>query len=75
MTEALSAVLMLCFEKLELNRVEAGHYVGNEGSGRVMEKCGMELEGIGRQYEKIKGVFRDDVFYGITRDRWLSLRS
>ena len=73
MTEALSAVLRLCFEKLELNRVEATHYAGNEGSGRVMAKCGMELEGVGKQGEKIKGIFRDIVHYGITKTHWLNL--
>ncbi|MCL1964288.1 MAG: GNAT family N-acetyltransferase [Firmicutes bacterium] len=73
MTEALSAVLRLCFEKLELNRVESTHYIGNEGSGKVMQKCGMKLEGIGRQEVKIKGVFQDVAHYGITRERWGSL--
>ena len=71
MTEALSAVLKLCFEKLDLNRVEATHYVGNEGSGKVMQKCGMELEGTRKQAEKIKGIFRDIVHYGITKKAWL----
>lgn len=75
MTEALSAVLRLCFEKLELNRVEAEHYVGNEGSGKVMQKCGMELEGIRRQANKVKGIFHDVVQYGITKERWTTLRS
>jgi ribosomal-protein-alanine N-acetyltransferase len=70
MTEALTAVLELCFEKLELNRVESTHYVGNEGSGKVMEKCGMEFEGIAKQKEKIKGIFRDVVHYGIIAKRW-----
>ena len=73
MTEALSAVLRLCFEKLELNRVEAIHCVGNEGSGKVMAKCGMELEGVFKQEVKSKGTFRDIFHYGITRERWLSL--
>jgi len=75
MTEALLAILELCFDKLELNRVEAGHFTGNEASGRVMEKCGMEKEGISKQSEKAKGIFRDEVHYGITRDRWNVLRS
>ncbi|HBT65047.1 MAG TPA: N-acetyltransferase, partial [Ruminococcaceae bacterium] len=48
MTEALSTLLKLCFEKLDLNRVESTHYIGNEGSGKVMIKCGMELEGVGK---------------------------
>jgi len=71
MTEALSALLRLCFEKLELNRVESQHYVGNEGSGKVMSKCGMELEGIGIQETLTKGTFRDTVHYGLTKKHWL----
>jgi len=74
MTEALSAILCLGFEKLELNRVEATHYIGNEGSGRVMEKCGMIQEGIAKQQVKVKGIFHDVVHYGITREVWVSSR-
>lgn len=75
MTEALSAVLRFCFDELELNRVESCHYVGNEGSGRVMEKCGMKREGIGIQECKVKGVFHDVVHYGITRQQWNASRA
>jgi len=73
MTEALTAVLKLLFEEVKLNRVEATHYTGNEGSGKVMAKCGMEFEGIGKSEEKIKDIFRDVVHYGITKERWFSL--
>ena len=72
MTEALSSVLRLCFEKLELNRVEADHYAGNEGSGKVMQKTGMKLEGVAKQQVKVKGVFHDVAHYGITREEWRS---
>lgn len=70
MTEALQAVLAFCFDRLELNRVEASHYVGNEGSGRVMQKCGMRYEGLSPQEVKVKGVFQDVVHYGITRSQY-----
>lgn len=73
MTEVLATVLRVCFTVLELNRVEASCYRGNEGSGRVQEKCGMSLEGLSPQAVKVKGVFRDEYFYGITRDRWLEI--
>ena len=73
MSEALLALLKLCFEELDLNRVEAIHYAGNEASGKVMEKCGMKFEGISEQGKKIKGVFRDIVNYGITKKHWCSL--
>ena len=74
MTQALAAVIDLCFEKLELNRVEAMYFVGNEGSGRVMEKNGMEREGLQRQGMKAKGVYHDTVMHGMTRDMWLERR-
>jgi len=71
-TEALSALIELCFKKLEMNRFEAYHYVGNEASGRVMAKCGMKFEGVGIQEEKVKGIFRDIVRYGMTREDWMA---
>jgi len=67
MTEALAAIIAFCFDSLQLNRVESTHYVGNEASGRVMEKCGMRREGLGIKEVKIKGIFHDLVHYGITR--------
>ena len=71
MTEALSEILRLCFEELDLNRVWSCHYTGNEASGKVMQKCGMKYEGVSEQERKIKGVFRDVVRYGITKKQWL----
>lgn len=72
MSEALGALIDLYFSELEVNRIESTHYVGNEGSGRVMEKCGMIREGLALQEVKVKGIFRDVVHYGITRDQWLA---
>ena len=71
MTEAFAAIVDLCFMRLELNRVEARFYVGNEGSGRVMEKVGMKHEGVLIASEKIKGKFKDVVYYGLTREQYL----
>lgn len=70
MSEALTALLKLAFDTLELNRVESLHFVGNEASGRVMEKCGMIKEGLSLQELKVKGVFQDVVHYGILRSGW-----
>ncbi len=71
MTEALELILCLVFTKLNLNRVESTHYVGNEGSGRVMQKCGMKYEGKGLQEVKVKGKYHDVVHYAILRKDWL----
>lgn len=72
MTEALSAILSYCFERLELNRAESTYYVGNEASGRVMEKCGMIREGMGITEVKIKGIFHDVVHYAVTKNQWIA---
>ncbi len=45
MPEALKAVMDYLFDVVGLNRVAARHDVNNPKSGRVMEKCGMRLEG------------------------------
>ncbi|MEG1254932.1 GNAT family protein [Clostridium sp.] len=67
MTEALELILNLAFTKLEVNRVEATHYVGNSGSGEVMKKCGMKYEGTGIQEVIVKGEYFDVVHYGIIK--------
>lgn len=72
MTEALKLIIDFAFSKLVLNRIESTHYVGNEASGRVMQKCGMKYEGTGLQEVKIKGIFRDVVHYAILREDWES---
>lgn len=74
MSEALNLILNFSFSKLNLNRVESNHYVGNEGSGRVMQKCGMKYEGTGKQEMKIKGKFYDVVHYAILKEDWINLK-
>jgi ribosomal-protein-alanine N-acetyltransferase len=72
MSESLNLILELSFSKLGLNRVESTHYVGNEGSGRVMQKCGMKYEGIGLQEVKVRDIFYDVVHYAILREDWIN---
>ena len=72
MTEALKTIIDLAFSKIGLNRIESTHYVGNEGSGRVMQKCGMRCEGKALQEVKIKGIFYDVVHYAILREDWIA---
>lgn len=72
-SNALSLLIKLAFEKLELNRLEATHYVGNEGSGRVMEKCGMIKEGLGKDELIVKEKYVDVVHYAITKNIYNSL--
>lgn len=69
-SEALILILDLAFNKLELNRVESTHYVGNEGSGKVMQKCGMSYEGTGLQEVVIRKISYDVVHYAILKDEY-----
>ena len=66
-TEALRAVIDSVFTALDVNRLEAQHDTRNPASGRVMEKCGMQEEGILRQRIQNKGEFIDVVLYSILR--------
>ena len=67
MTEVLDNFIDICFFVIGLNRVEATHSIGNEGSGKVMCKCGMRFEGISRQRTYIRGKFYDQARFGLTK--------
>ena len=73
MPEALNMILHFAFAKKELNRIQSTHYVGNEASGRVMQKCGMKHEGKELQEVKVKGRYYDVVHYAILRREWIKL--
>lgn len=49
-TEATVAILAFGFRELDLNRIHAVHLTRNPASGRVMQKAGMQFEGIHRQH-------------------------
>ena len=66
-TEAARAVLNYGFQTLELHRIEAGHYPRNPASGRVLEKIGMQREGLMRG-DVLKGDrFEDTIMYARLR--------
>lgn len=68
MTKVLEAFIRYCFKK-GVHRIEADCFRDNPGSRRVMEKCGMKLEG-----EKIEEIFYPDryrdslCFYILNKD-------
>ncbi len=59
MPEAVREVLRFGFSVLGLHRVEARYMVENAASGRVMEKVGMQFEGVQRGAMLVKGSYRD----------------
>lgn len=67
MTEALSRVIEYTFTAMDVNRIEAQHELENPSSGRVMEKCGMQKEGVLRQRLYNKGQYVDVALYAILK--------
>ena len=47
--EALQAVIDFLFDEVGVNRIEARHDTRNPASGKVMQKCAMQVEGTMRQ--------------------------
>jgi len=70
--EAVLALFGFLFENMKLNRVEAIHILENPASGRVMEKAGMQCEGIQRQSHLQKGKFYDIKLYSMLQSEWES---
>lgn len=64
-SEALSAVVRFFFEEVKVNRIEARHDTNNPNSGKVMERCGLKLEGIHRKADKNNTGICDAAYYGI----------
>jgi ribosomal-protein-alanine N-acetyltransferase len=63
MPEAVREVIRYCFEDLKLDFLVCGHFVDNDQSKRVQEKCGF------KHYKLVKHETR----YGIVKDSWLSI--
>ena len=59
------------FEHMNANRIMGRHFTGNPASGKIMEKCGMKLEGVLRQDQLKLGEFVDVAYYGILRSEWV----
>jgi RimJ/RimL family protein N-acetyltransferase len=69
-TEAAREVLRYGFETLELNRIQARHMTKNRASGRVMEKIGMNHEGVLRQSLHRFGSFEDAAMFSILQSEY-----
>jgi [ribosomal protein S5]-alanine N-acetyltransferase len=62
-TEAARAVMRFGFDRLALHRIQAGHFPRNPASGRLLEKIGMQREGLLRGYVVKDGVPEDVIYY------------
>lgn len=71
MTEVANAIVNFLFSEVGYNRIQGGHDTRNIGSGRVMEKIGMSLEGTLRQYCYQKdGSIGDKHLWAILKSDW-----
>jgi ribosomal-protein-alanine N-acetyltransferase len=64
-TEASRAIIDFGFTSLGLHRIMARHMARNPASGRVMQKLGMQREGVLREHTLKWGVFEDLVVYAV----------
>jgi RimJ/RimL family protein N-acetyltransferase len=69
-TEAARAITRYGFEILDMNRIYASHLPENPASGRVMQKVGMQFEGVLRQDVRKGDQFLDHAVYAILREEW-----
>lgn len=68
--EAAKRLLKMGFNDLGLKRIDALHCSENLKSGRVMQKIGMQKEGLLKNNTQLKGRTVDDILYAITDDQW-----
>ena len=72
-TEALKAVIKYLFEECDADVVNAEFMANNPASGRVMEKSGMQFEGILRSRVIDKNNIRNDLLnYSITKEEYFN---
>lgn len=65
MTEAVREILKLGNTELGLHRIWATADVENTASWRVMERVGMEREGLLRHHQLVRGEWRDSYLYSV----------
>ncbi|MCB9913869.1 MAG: GNAT family N-acetyltransferase [Planctomycetes bacterium] len=71
MTEAVALVTWLAFEHLEAWLCYAQTFAGNEGSVRVLERCGYERDPAGDAVVQKRGEPRAEEFRSLSRTTWL----
>lgn len=74
-SEAVAAVIDVCFGALRLHRVHAGCFTANEPSWRLMERLGMRREEDSRKTALHRsGEWMDGLNYGLLAEEWTGRR-
>ena len=71
MAEVLPTVISYGFKELELNRIEANPLARNGRSNNVLLKLGFTHEGTLRQRIFFRGVYEDQMNFGLLRKEWV----
>lgn len=74
-TEITGKLLEMCFDTLRLHKAVASCNANNKQSERVMQKAGMEREGLFRQMRWKDGRWDDELRYSILAGQWLAERT
>jgi ribosomal-protein-alanine N-acetyltransferase len=69
-TEASCALVTFAFAQLRLHRVQARHFQRNPASGRVLQKLGMQLEGVHRDAFWRWNRFENVAVYAVLAPDW-----
>ncbi|MFC4247806.1 GNAT family N-acetyltransferase [Natribaculum luteum] len=69
-TEATKAVVNHAFEYLDCQRISAHHWEDNELSQSLLESVGFLLEGEKRSGWRWEGEYKNNLYYGLTREDW-----
>ena len=69
-SEALKTVIHYLFTTVGVNRIESRHTPDNPNSGKVMQKCGMTLEGVMRESDWNNQGICDACMYAVLRKEY-----
>src|SRR2546423_8087798 len=74
-TEAGGRIIDFGFESLGLHRIEAHHFLRTPASGRVMQKMGMQQEGVVRDHVVKWDRYESLAIYSILEPEWRAQRT
>ncbi len=72
-TEATKSMVEFGFKELDVHRIYTDCHPDNVRSIRVLEKVGMTVEGIRREYTKIHGEYSDMLLFSILEHEWRAI--
>lgn len=74
MSEAAIALMEYAFDRLALNKITSHHFDYNPASGKVMQKMGMQQEGVCVDHILAHEKYHTIILYGITKSQFQEQR-